>query len=304
MEAQEEEFDLDALEESIQSTMGEPEEEVEETTEELEEEINFDELMNSDQPIALAGLVTEEQASEEAAKRGWREDGEDRFGHKISAIEFLERAPMFNKIGLLKGDVDTLKKQQQTLLEQNKQIAQKAIDDKKKLNDDLKAAKDKLLSQEYLDSDDVDKLKNIDKRIDDTSVVETVDNGEQLAADYEVAKAKFVSENDWYRKDYAMTNMADDIGTNYVKDYHAKHGSLPPPDETFSYVIEEVKKAYPEEKPQRTTRVASTRNRTVSTKVSNKKTLDDIPEESRALAREVMEATGLSEDEYLKTYQF
>ena len=81
------EIDLEALEKNIQATLGEPDdnnvEETEEVAEEAtgeeneaapdesEETFDLDEALNSDQPIALAGRLTEEQAREEAAKRGW-----------------------------------------------------------------------------------------------------------------------------------------------------------------------------------------------------------------------------------------
>lgn len=314
------EIDLEALEKNIQATLGEPDdnnvEETEEVAEEAtgeeneaapdesEETFDLDEALNSDQPIALAGRLTEEQAREEAAKRGWKEDGEDRFGHKISAIEFLERAPLFKKISLMRGDIEEQNRKIEALAEQSKKIAQKSIEDKKRLNEELQAAKEKLLSSEYLDSDDVAELKKIDSQIEATAIDEP-EQSDEIYSQYEKAKENFVKENDWYRKDYEMTMRADEIGVTYAQEYAAKWGHVPPPEETFNHVINTIKKEYPDQpKPRRQTRVASTQNRTVVSKPKKSKTLSDLPEEQRSIAREVMEAAGLSEEEYLKTYEF
>jgi len=312
-------IDLEALEQNIQQSLGEPddsnleeaEEVVEETIqgdgqeEEVEETFDLDEALNSDQPIALANKLTEDQAKEEAAKRGWKEDGEDKFGHKISAIEFLERAPLFKKISLMRGDIDEQNKKIQSLAEQSKQIVQKSLDDKKRLNNELQAAKDKLLNAEYLDSDDVAELKKIDSQIE-SNVTEEDDQDEQLADDYTEAKADFVKKNTWYRKDYEMTTRADEIGVTYVTEYQARYGHLPPPEETFNHVLNGIKQEFPEqEKPRRQTRVASTQNRTVVSKQKKSKTLQDLPEDQRAVAREVIESIpDMTEEDYLKAYIF
>lgn len=318
------EINLEALEKNIQESLGEPDdsnveeteevaeeatgEENEEASDEVEEAFDLDEALNSDQPIALANKLTEEQAREEAAKRGWKEDGEDRFGHKISAIEFLERAPLFKKISLMRGDIDELNKKTAHLVEQSKQIAQKSLEDKKKLNEELKAAKEKLLSAEYLDMDDVAELKKIDSQLEETTVEDPKlsESDQKLADDYNVAKAKFASDNDWYESDYKMTKMADDVGFAYANNYHQVHGTVPPPEELFKHVKDEVSKAFPSaEKKPKQTRVASNAKRTVVSQIKSKKTLQDLPEEQRAIAREVIESIpNMTEEDYLKTYGF
>lgn len=313
------EIDLEALEKNIQASLGEPddsdieetEEVAEETTEghgqeeEAEETFDLDEALNSDQPIALANRLTEEQAREEAAKRGWKEDGEDRFGHKISAIEFLERAPLFKKISLMRNDIEEQNRKIEELAEQSKKIAQKSLEDKKRLNEELKAAKEKLLSAEYLDSDDVAELKKIDNQLEATTVEEP-DQDNEIYQQYEEAKAKFIKENDWYRKDYEMTTRADEIGVTYAQEYAAKWGHVPPPEETFNHVMNAIKQEFPEQpKPIRQTRVATTQNRTVISKPKKTRTLQDLPEDQRAIAKEVIESIpDMTEEDYLKNYVF
>jgi hypothetical protein len=309
----EETVDIEALEKHIEETLKDDVEEVvEEVVEEIEEptedtveepEFNLEEALDSTDPIDLTGKITDEEAREKAIERGWREDGVDKYGHKISAVEFLERAPFFRKIDLMRGDVEELKEQNKKIIEQNKKIAQAKIEADKKHVEELRAQKEKLLASELLDKDDINKLKNIDSQIEKHGAAE--DTGDQeIINDYEEKKAIFVKENDWYENNRAMTTLADSLGEKYVKEYYAEHKELPPPEDLFSYVKDEIKKDFPDMgKPQKQTRVATTQNRTVANRqVSKKKTLEDLPEDQRPIAREVMESAGLSEEEYMSTY--
>ena len=136
-------------------------------------------------------------------------------------------------------------------------------------------------------------------------MVEEVVNTDQIVEYYEAAKARFISENSWYEDDYKMTKRAGEIGAEYAKEYHDKYGHLPPPEETFNHMRESIKKEFPEQKPKRQTRVASTQNRTVATKPKKTKTLQDLPEDQRAIAKEVIESIpDMTEEDYLKNYVF
>ena len=306
--SEEQEIDLKALEESIDNSQDEEQHEQQQASDEHEvqeavEDFNIDEALDSYEPISLEGKITDEEAIEKATERGWREDGKDKFGHQISALEFLERTPLFHKMDLMRGDVEDLKKQNKKIIEQNKQIAQSKIDSDKKHVEDLKAQKETLLNNELLDADDIKELKTLDKQIDEAVVESPEVNETAVVQAYEDRKDKFMSENDWYNSNRAMTTLADSLGEKYIKDYNKEHGGVPDPEDLFEYVTEEIKKDFPDMgKPQRQTRVASRNNRTIQTNHKTKKTLDDIPEDQRAIAKEVMESAGLSEDEYLKTY--
>jgi hypothetical protein len=310
-EQQEEvEVDLDALQESIDDVLTDEDKELDtdqesdDQNEENDEKIDLDQILDSFEPISLEGKISEDEAIEKAKERGWREDGKDKFGHQISAIEFLERTPLFHKIDLLRGDVEEIKKQNKKMAEQSKLIAKKSIEERQKMLDDFKAEKEKLLSEEVLDKDDINKLKDIDKKISETTVEELPDEQEEMVSRYEDAKEDFVKDNDWYGKNRAMTALADKVGTDYATEYLNKNGVLPEPEETFKYALDEVKKDFPDlGKPQRQTRVASRNNRTVATKHKTKRTLNDLPEEMRSVARLVMEQANLSEDEYMKDYE-
>lgn len=295
------EAELKALEDNIET------EEIVEEVEEVEEaEFDIDAALEGTEPVDLEGRITEDEAKERAIKRGWNENGQDKYGNRITAIEFLERTPFFKKMERMHSDIEAQDKKIRQLAEQSKLIAQKAVDDKTKLVAELKAAKENLLNNEILDQDNIAELKQIDKQIEENQVEETVETPEQneLAIEYEEKKLAFIQKNDWYEKDPALAAYADKKGVDYVNNYHQKHGTVPPPDELFSYVEREIEKDYPTKTPKRNTRVAARNTRTVTNRQSNKKTLNDLPEEMRPVAKMVMESAGLSEEEYLKTYEF
>lgn len=301
------EIDLQALQDNIdESQVDEPNKELDvdqENEQDEDPEFDLDAELDSFEPIELDGKITDDEATEKAKSRGWNPEGKDKYGHSVSAIEFLERTPLFHKMDLMRGDIDDIKKQNKKLVEQSKLIAKSAIDDKARMLNEFKEEKEKLLSTELLDKDDIDKLKTIDKQIEEHSV-DTTQN-DDLVADFEVAKDDFVEKNEWYNSNRAMTTLADSLGKKFAEDYFKEHEVLPEPDDLFNYVLDEVKKDFPDMgKPKRGTRVASRNNRTVQTTHKKGKTLDDIPEDQRAIAKMVMESAGLSEEEYLKNYEF
>jgi len=316
--SQEPDFDIEALQANIDNTLiDEPEEEVvvdedlvvEPVDKEIiEEPFDIDAAINSGEHVNLSDKVTQEQAEEAAKGRGWNEEGTDKYGHKISAIEFLERSSFFRKNDLLKGDIDEVNKKVTKLLEQNQQIAQKSINDKKKMLDDFEAEKTRILSEDFLDSDGINRLKEVDAGIaENTTESQPTANNEQIIEDYETAKVEFVKDNDWYQKDYKMTQLADDVGTKYAKDYYEEHNVLPAPEATFKAALDAVNEKYPakeKEVVKKATRVASGNRVVTQTNKPKKKTLADLPEDQRALAAEVMEATGQTEADYLSTYNF
>jgi len=300
------EIDTEALEAAAIKALEENIEESEEVVEEVEEEIEFDidAAIEGTEPVDLEGRITEEEAKEKASARGWNEKGTDKYGNRITAIEFLERTPFFKKIDRMHNDIEIQNKKIRQLAENSKLIAQKAVDDKKALVNELKEAKEKLLDNEILDQDGIQEVRKLDKQIEENQVDDTVDTEQnELAIEYQEKKEAFIQKNDWYKKDPALAAYADKKGMDYVNKYHKDHGTVPPPDELFEYVEKEIEKDYPKTT-KRTTRVAARTTRTVANKQSNKRTLNDIPEDQRAVAKEVMESAGLTVDEYLSNYVF
>lgn len=304
------EVDVDALEKAAQEAIS-GEEEIEEVIEEPgEDEFDIDGALEGTDPIELEGRISEDEAKEKASERGWREDGVDRYGNRISAIEFLERTPFFTKIDKMHHDIEAQNEKIRQLAENSKLIAKKAVEDKQKLVAELKETKSKLLDNEVLDQDNILELKKIDKQIEDHSVIET-DHGEssdeesaELAIEYEKKLDNFKDKNEWYGKDRALAALADKLALDYVTEFNRENGHVPPPDDMFNHVVGEMKKDYPD-LGKKKTRVASTGRRTVVNKPVTKKTIDDLPEDQRAVARQVIDSIpDMDEEKYLKTYNF
>jgi hypothetical protein len=315
--SQKADFDIEALQANLEGVLSEDlEDEViaddDLVTEPINDEIvepefDIDAAINSGEHVNLTEKITPEQAEEAAKARGWNPDGQDKFGHKVSPIEFLERASFFRKNDLLKGDIDKLDTKLNQVLEQNKQIAQKSIEDKRRMAEEFRVEKEKLLSGDFLDEEQIKRVRELDSGIAENTVneVDTVVDNEQIVKDYSEAKEKFTTDNDWYGKNRAMTALADKVGTEYATDYEAKNGILPSPKDLFEYVLEEVNKDFPEpEKVKRVNKVSSSNRTVVTQKKTAKKTFADLPEDERAIAREVIEATGQTEEAYLSTYKF
>jgi hypothetical protein len=298
-------IDVEELEKHINESLEDENLEADVDVEEEQTDFDIDEALNSAEPIDLTGKISDEDAEAKATERGWSKDGVDKYGHRISAIEFLERTPFFKKMDLMRGDIDRVNKQVEKLAKQNQQIAQKSIEDKKKLVEGFKAEKARILSGDYIDESGINDLKAIDEKIDAIDVEEAPNADKQIAEDYDIAKKEFKKANEWYETNRAMTIVADKVGTEWAIDYLNKYGEIPPPEETFNYALEEVKKEFPDlGKPKRPTRVNSPAGRTTTPTSKKKVSLSDIPEDARAIALEVMEATGQSEEDYLSTYKF
>ena len=282
-------------------------EEVETPEEEVETpDFDLETVLESMEPIDLTGKITEEQAIEQAKKRGWNESGVDKFGHRLSAIEFLERTPFFRTIDKMKERQEKLNHDIEELKRQNQQIAAKSVADKQKLMAELKQEREKLLSKDYLDEDDIKQVKKINQQIE-TDTTETVPekSNEQYQAYIDAAERFKEANKEWYESDYQLTTNFDRIGEQYARDYHRENGILPDPQVLMDYAMAEIKRRFPEKfvKKQTPTRVTTTGTRVVTQQAKQKKTLNDIPEEIRGLAQEVMEATGMSVEQYLKTYR-
>jgi len=312
------EVNLEEMEQNLQAIVneGEPAEETKEETKEETEVIAFDldAALDKADPFDLekeikAGRYTEEEAKDKATERGWNEGSGDKYGHKLSAIEFLERTPFFKKFDRMHEDQEHLKHQMNKLVEQNKKIAEKSLKDKAKMREDFKKEREELLNTDYLDGDAINRVKKLDKQIDEVEVQaeesEFSDEDRAMSNAYNEAKIEFKKNNEWYESDDKMTSLADEVGTSYASMYFEQNGKLPDPEYTFRYTLNEVRKVYPElDKPKRSTRVAQPSNRVV-TNISkkNKPSLKDLPEDQIALAKEVLEACPtMTEEDYLTTY--
>ena len=303
MENEEIEQQIAALENEVDQIDEEIEQEEVEEVEETEEPFDLDAALDGLEAVNLDGKITDDEAIEAAKKRGWNEKGVDKFGHHVSAKEFLERTPFFRTIDRMRERQDKLNSEIENLKQQNQQIAAKSLADKEKLRQELKEEREKLLNQDFLDENDVKRARQINKELDQVEPEQKNGADPEIVKKFEESDKRFKSDNDWYGSDHKMTTTAEEIGVAYCKTYFDKHGVLPDPDEMHSHVLSEVKSIYPSKFMKKPTRVTQTGTRVVTNNQKQKKTLNDIPQEVRALAQEVMEATGMSAEQYLKTYK-
>ena len=271
----------------------------------IEDEVEVEQEIEQEASQEVEQELTEEQVEEEASKRGWTAEGTDKFGYKLSAQEFLDRKPMFDTIGNLKKKTDTLEDKLNKLTEQNQKIAAKSIEKQQKLMTELEQAKKELLNQDYLDDEGVKNLKDIDEKI--TSVREdvteaSVSNGNE--DEWDDALLEFTSNNAWYGTNAGLTQAAEVFAKRYTKEN--KNST---PKDYYGSISQSMMEKFGEqmmfpdkEAKVRKPNIGSNNNRQPLREVKKSKTLDDIPEDQRAIAREVMESTGINEEEYLKTY--
>lgn len=302
-------IDLDALQQSIEGDDDlEPASKEKEPT---ENDFDLKAALSGEFPPNLSqliedGALTEEQIITEAGSRGWTEEGKgDKYGHKISAIEFLERTPQFNTIKGLKDRLDRQEKQITKMADVTRKAAAKSIEKQQKLMTQLEVAKKELLNKEYLDQDDVNKVKTIDNQMDsvreDISTAETVTNDEDI---WDEALLDFVADNPWYGGNSGLTEAAQVFAKQYTK-----NNKDSTPEDYYSNIKNKMLEKYgeqlmfpQEEKTQRRPNIGSNRNRQPLQPHKKEKSISDLPEDQRAIAREVMEDAGLSEAEYMKTY--
>jgi len=287
-----------ALQEDVVPEVIEAEGDVEKPIEaEIEEEVQF----------------TEKEL--EAKEHGWNPEGKDRDGNTLSAEEYLARKPLFNKIHNLQDKLDNqntefnqLKGQVDKLAEQNKQIAQAKIKEREELLDQLKTAKESALTN--LDVDQVraidDKMETVREELaQTTNSTDTAETPSSTATSQEVSPdwEDFVKDNEWAKDTTSAMYAQSEI---MAQQYFKEHGKVSDK-EVYEHIATQMRDLYPhkfqKEQP-RTTRVGNNNQRQPIKPAVTKKTLNDIPEDQRAIAQEVMEATGQTIDDYLATYKF
>lgn len=247
----------------------------------------------------------------EAKDHGWNPEGQDRDGNTLTAEEYLARKPLFNKIHNLQDKLDAYDERYKNveskvgkLVEQNQQIAAAKIAERETLLEQLKTAKENALTN--LDVEQVraidDKMESVREDLAKTSqITETVTD---QPAETEAYKA-FVAENEWAKDTTSpLHKIAIDIGEGFVE-RNIKAGIKITEADVYKYAAEQVKDLYPHkfgEAVVKQPRVGNNNQRQPIKPVVTKKTLNDIPEDQRAIAKEVMESTGMKEDEYVAMY--
>jgi len=289
-----EEVNIDDVAEAVKATF---EEEVEEIVDPKAEEV-IEEL--AEEEIQEEVQFTEKEL--EAKDHGWNPEGKDRDGNTLSAEEYLARKPLFNKIGNQSKRIDDLSEQVGKLVEQNKQIASDKIKERETLMKQLSEAKETALTNL-----DVDRVRAIDEQINtvrdelaDTPQLANTQTVDKISPDY----AAFVAENEWANDTTSVMYAQSEI---MAQQYFKVHDGKATDKEVYDHIAKEMRDLYPHkfEKPAvRQPKMGNNNRRQPLKPVTIKKTINDIPEDQRAIAQEVMESTGQTVDEYLATYKF
>lgn len=271
--------------------------------EQIEAEEASKEVLEIDEEIVEEDISDVEEFSEtqlEAMDLGWNPEGKDRDGNSLSAEEFLARKPLFNKIRNQGDELAQMKQMLEELRNDNRKIAEASIKEKDRLLEQLKEAR-----EAALEDLDVDTVKQLDKKIEDT---------QELIKESKVEKGTetkvspyyndFLKENEWAKDESSSLYMAAlGLGQRYMMTHEIVDGNDKP---MFDYIHKKIREDFPErfkEKP-KVQRVASSKNRATGNYSKKKQvTLSDLPEEERRIVKVMMDATGKTEEEYLKNYE-
>lgn len=243
----------------------------------------------------------------EAKDHGWNPDGKDRDGNTLSADEFLARKPLFNKIHNLQDKLEDkdrqigeINKRVDTLVDHNKKIAESKVKERKDLLEQLAEAKD-----DALESLDKERVRAIDKEMEN---VRTEIN-EAVVPDFEPVEqrvspdfADFAKDNEWANdKESALYSAAEVMAKNYGA---ANQGREITDKELYDHIHKGIRELYPHKfKETKQPKIGRNQQRTPIEQPKKGHSIDDLPEDQRSIANEVMEATGMTIDDYFKTYQ-
>jgi hypothetical protein len=237
-----------------------------------------------------------EEEKLEAARRGWKPDGTDKYGNHRTAKEFLERGTEISKIMGLERQVDKLNETLDLMRQHQETTAQRAYD---RAIEDMKQEK-----REAAEIGDTQKMLDIDERIEkmekpasiDTTGLSTEETN--LAKEYETKVADFRAKHEWYEKDRVKTAFVNQEGAAYAQRVQKETGQVPHPEDVFAYVESELAKEFPNTQ---TTRVTTTQNRAVS-RGSKKKGWSDVDDAAREIGKKLISRGAMTEEQYLKDY--
>ena len=212
-------------------------------TEEVKQEVKVEVKEEVKEEVQLSD--TENQAY----KEGWRP--EDEFtGDKVKWIpadEFMRRKPLFEKIDSLKSEtyhtrkeLQDVKKTLTTLAEHHKKVRQTEYQ-----NALVELKAERRIALEERDGaaierveDRMDELKQEKQEFDRQVQAEQ----KQVTVNPSPEFVGWVKDNSWYHTNKEMHDFADSIGATYLK--NNPHVT---PDDVFSHVTKQTKKAYPDE---------------------------------------------------------
>lgn len=237
---------------------------------------------------------------QQAAERGWDPDFQgDENKRAISAEEFLDRQKLYDDLRKRGRENKELRSELETLKANDKKFAKRIYEQAKKdLQAQKKAAYEEGDTDKVVETDE--RLRELDKEQEEFDKAPQTDNSAQEAF------SEWVSKNPWYQNDPDLAAYADGAGPRVAQEHpHLvdTNGNIINHEEFLQKVAEKTKKAFPD-KFKGTTRRQAVEGDTGNTGGSGKKkyTIKSLPEEERAVAKRVLEATGMKEEDYMKRY--
>lgn len=232
----------------------------------------------------------------EAMDQGWSPHGVEG-KRNLSAEEFLDRKPLYDKIHRVEKTLKEQDKKFEALRQHEKMVRDRMHEDHLK---ELKAAK-----RAALESYDYEKAEQIDDEIFDARTqhqqeekpaVPDVENIQRAVADW-------TEENPWYMENKVMKRFAYGEG----EDYRAENPGAPI-EEILAHISKAVKKEFPEKfsnmnraKPSSVEGSATGGRRTPAT--PKQKSVKDLPEEAISVMRTLIRGgTFKTEQDYVNDY--
>jgi len=235
------------------------------------------------------------EIEQRAIKMGWNPhwDGdEDDF---IDAKEFVRRKPLFDKIEA----VTKRQKQTEEALNQLSQHHQKV----KEVEYQRALKQIRQEKREALKEGDTTRALELEDKMDELAAtheeeVKVIQQNTQKAEGASKEFLVWVKDNDWYLKDEEMHDFADGVAQSFVKRAQAT-GSVITENDVFDYVLDKVKKSYPDkfENPNRQRPSAVTSATRTNKQIKSTFKLTD---EEESIARNFERMGIMTKDEYIK----
>ena len=268
--------------------------EVEQMAEELSEELETN--------VETVGSPEEGEYSEielEAMEKGWNPEGVEG-KRSLSAEEFLDRQPLYDKMHKLEKRLKEQAKAVEAIQQHEKMVRERMHKDHLK---ELEKAKKEAYDE--MDFEKADKISNeiVDAKVEYEKESSKVVTPTQTPEEIQSTLQEWAEKNTWYNTDKVMQRFALGEGN----DYRALN-----PDATFedvlSHIEKEVKKEFPEkfqnmsrQKPSSVEGSATGARRTPT--VSKQKTIKDLPEEAVSVMKTLVRAGAFkSEQDYINDY--
>lgn len=261
------------------------------TKEELLAAIDGEDAETNDDPGTEIPSDDYTEVEQEAMLRGWKPEGVEGKPN-LSAEEFMGRQPFYEEIHSLKRETRKLKDGIQSLMKERELIRNKAREDTIKELQQQKI--------EAMDEQNHQRVIEIDDQIAAERNAAAADERDNASEATNTEFTEWLEDNSWYNSDDAMKAYADKIGAGIAHTNPNMSRS-----DIYEEVTKEVKAHFPAKfagsrRGQGTSVEGAGKGR--SSKRTSKYSVADLPEEAQQLMPTILRATGMTEEEYIKSY--